>query len=396
MKKLAGLLMAAVVALCIGTGGAAIADDDEVVIGFAVAQSGWMSAHDGPNVTGALLAIDDINAKGGILGKQIRTVFSDTKADQTLSAQAAQDVIAQGADFVFVTCDYDMGSGAGQISNDNGIVAISCGGGVFFGVQGIGPYAYTMANSGLVDGAIQAQFAIGQGWKKGYMLLDTSIEWNKNVCDSFVYTFEKLGGTMVGADTFRNEDASLASQITRMQGLGEVDVISACTYGGAWISLLRQIRSAGTDVPIMGNAAQEGDYWVSGIPDLSNSYNVHLASIFGDDPRPHVGEFFARYEEKAGEKPVNSQSLVGYSIIQAFAIASERAGTTEGSAVVAELDKFDKEPLFVGPTTFTPDLHIDLSRSAVVVQVQNGVSSLVDVVALDEAPPVELAFKKKN
>ena len=395
MKRMTEYLTAAALALCIGTGGAALADDEEVVIGFAVAQSGWMSAHDGPNVTGALLAIDDINAEGGILGKQIRTVFSDTKSDQTLSAQAAQDVIAQGADFVFVTCDYDMGSGAGQIANDNGIVAISCGGGVFFGVQGIGPYAYTMANSGLVDGAIQAKFATGQGWTKGYMLLDTSIEWNKNVCDSFVYTFEKLGGTIVGVDTFRNEDASIASQITRMKGLGEVDVISACTYGGAWISLLRQIRSAGVDVPIMGNAAQEGDYWVSGIPDLSNSYNVHLASIFGDDPRPHVGEFFARYEEKAGEKPVNSQSLVGYSVIQAFAIASERAGTTEGAAVAAELDKFDREPLFVGPTTFTPDLHIDLSRSAVVVQVQNGVSSLVEVVELDEAPPVELAFKKK-
>ena len=52
--------------------------------------------------------------------------------------------------------------------------------------------------------------------------------------------------------------------------------------------------------------------------------------------------------------------------------------------------------LFVGPTTFTPDLHIDLSRSAVVVQVQNGVSSLAEVVVLQEAPPVELAFKKKN
>ena len=104
--------MVAALALYLGADSTAHADDHEVVIGFAVAQSGWMSAHDGPNVTGAMIAIDDINAKGGILGKKIRAVFSDTKSDQTLSAQATQDVIAQGADFVFVTYDYDMGSGA--------------------------------------------------------------------------------------------------------------------------------------------------------------------------------------------------------------------------------------------------------------------------------------------
>ena len=49
------------------------AASDEVVIGFAIAQSGWMDAYDGPPLIGAMMAIDDFNAEGGILGKKIRS-----------------------------------------------------------------------------------------------------------------------------------------------------------------------------------------------------------------------------------------------------------------------------------------------------------------------------------
>ena len=68
-------------AVTLALAGSAQAADDEVVIGFAIAQSGWMNAYDGPPLKGAMMAIDDINAKGGILGKQVRAVVADTKTD---------------------------------------------------------------------------------------------------------------------------------------------------------------------------------------------------------------------------------------------------------------------------------------------------------------------------
>ena len=72
------------------------ADDHEVVIGFAIAFSGWMNQYDGPPYQGSLMAIEEFNAAGGILGKQIRAVTSDTKTDTVQGAKAGADVVAQG------------------------------------------------------------------------------------------------------------------------------------------------------------------------------------------------------------------------------------------------------------------------------------------------------------
>ena len=85
------------------------ADDHEVVIGFAIAFSGWMNQYDGPPYQGSLMAIEEFNAQGGILGKQIRAVTADTKTDTVQGAKAGADVVAQGAQFMVVSCDYDMG-----------------------------------------------------------------------------------------------------------------------------------------------------------------------------------------------------------------------------------------------------------------------------------------------
>src|SRR5882757_7308012 len=124
MKRLA-LLLSAVSLSTLGAMAPACADDTNIIIGFAVAQSGWMSENDGPPLKGAELAIQDINAKGGILGHQLKAVYADTKSDQTEGAKAGQTVLAQGAQLMVVSCDYDMGAGAATVGNDNKIPTFS-------------------------------------------------------------------------------------------------------------------------------------------------------------------------------------------------------------------------------------------------------------------------------
>ncbi len=72
MRKLSLSLAAAALLATAATNETARAADHEVVIGFAIAQSGWMNAYDGPPMVGAQMAIEEFNAKGGILGKPIR------------------------------------------------------------------------------------------------------------------------------------------------------------------------------------------------------------------------------------------------------------------------------------------------------------------------------------
>jgi len=372
--------------------------EDEVIIGFAIAQSGWMNAYDGPPLNGALMAIEDFNAQGGILGTPIKAIVADTKTDTVEGAKAGAEVVAKGAQFMAVSCDYDMGAPAATVANDNKMIAISfCASDAKMGVQGIGPYAFSLEIFGQGEGAVAAAYAWKRGWRKGYALLDASIEYDKSVCHGFLEYWKKLGGEIVGVDTFMQEDASIASQITRYKDVaankGEPEVLILCSYVPGAVSAIRQIRAAGINVPIMGGDSMDGDYWVEGVPGLNEHYTVTFGSKYGDDPRQEVNDFFKRYRDKYGE-PESSFPLNGYSLVQAIKIAAERAGSLDTEAVLAELNKFTKEPLLWGATTFTPDVHIDLVHPMAIVQIQNGKGSLADMITVEDPPELKLIFPK--
>ena len=369
---------------------------DEVVIGFAVAQSGWMDAYDGPPLEGAMMAIEDFNAAGGILGKPIRAVVADTKTDTVQGAKAGTEVVAKGANFMVVSCDYDMGAPAATVAHDNDMIAISfCASDAKMGVQGIGPYAFTMNTPGQNEGAIAAAYGWERGWRKAYAILDASIEYNKSVCHGFLEYWKQLGGEVIGVDTFMQEDPSIASQITRYKQAaadkGEPEILALCSYVPGAVSAIRQLRGAGIDAAIVSGDAMDGHYWAEGVPGLSDHYAVTFGSIYGDDPRPEVNEFFERYRAKYGE-PDTSFPLNGYSVVQALKIAAEGAGSLDNDQVLAQMNAFDKQPLLWGATSFEPEMHIDRFHPMTVIQIQDGKGSYAATIGIDDPPALQLIF----
>ena len=166
-----------------------------------------------------------------------------------------------------------------------------------------------------------------------------------------------------------------------------------CSYGGGAVSAIRQFRSAGIDVPIGSGDSMDGDYWAEAVPGLSDHYASPFGSIWGDDPRPEVNAFFERYAAKHGGPAETSFPLNGYSAVQMIKIAAERAGSLESDAVLAELNKFDSEPLLWGETSYTPDTHIDLGHVLTIVQIQDGKGSHAGKGGPENPPPLRLIFE---
>ena len=78
---------------------------------------------------------------------------------------------------------------------------------------------------------------------------------------------------LVGEDTFKNDDASIAAQITRIKSLPEEpDAIMLCTMMPGAVSAVKQIRAAGIKAPILNGSGMSGSYWLSAVPDLSNFF----------------------------------------------------------------------------------------------------------------------------
>ena len=206
----------------LGSGQARAADP--IIIGAAIALSGPIAPYDEGPYKAMEVAVDEINAKGGVLGRPLKIVYADTKSDISYGATAAQQVIDQGAVMVVVTCDYDYGSAAANVANSKNLIAFStCAGDPKFGPAGIGPNAFTMATGSPGQAALMAEFAFKQGWKKAYILQDTSTAFEASFADTFQKRWTQLAGAdnFLGKDTFGGDDPQIATQITRIKGLAQ-------------------------------------------------------------------------------------------------------------------------------------------------------------------------------
>ncbi|TMV08439.1 ABC transporter substrate-binding protein [Ruegeria sediminis] len=367
---------------------------EDITVGFAIAQSGWMEAYDTPAATAAKIRIEEINANGGLLGRKIRWVEADTKTDRQQSARAGLQVIDEGADMMVVSCDYDFGAPAALSAEAEGMVSFFlCAEDVKAGIQGVGPNSFSGSVLAAVQGATMAEWSHAKrDAKTGYVLLDTTIEYNKGICTGFDWMFPQLEGTeIVGRDTFKNDDASIASQITRIKALPEEpDVIMLCSYIPGAASAVRQIRAAGINSLILNGSAVDGSYWLDATPDLSGFVVPVQGSIYGDDPRPEVEAFNAAYEKATGSRPASSYAYPGYVLMDLWSKAVERAGTLDGNAVTTELEKMKGEQTAFGPRSFTNELHHQNSAEMQIIEIQNGKPAVVENWTISNPVPLDV------
>ncbi len=366
---------------------------EPIIIGAAIAQSGFAAPYDSDPAKAAQIAIEEINAKGGILGgRMLKLEIRDTKSDVAQGAVAAQELIDLGAKVIVVTGDFDFGGAAARAANARGVIAIApFAADPKFGVRGIGPYAFTFATAADTVGIVLAEFAVSRGWKTAYVLTQNTIQYDQTVSAYFQTRFKEANGaaSVIGTDVFAMDDASIAAQITRIKALPKApDVLLLSSFTPAGPGALRQIRAAGLTMPVVSGEDMDGDYWLASVPNLSNFYIATMGSIFGDDPDPAVKGFIERFKAKHGNHPATAHTLTGYAMIQGLTVAMERAKSAEPAAVKAELEKFKDVPTLAGPTTFTDKMHINFNRPLAIIAVENGKHKFVERRA-PQKPPAE-------
>jgi branched-chain amino acid transport system substrate-binding protein len=150
MQGLIGLDLALIAA-----SGAAAAD--KPVFGLVMSFSGWFQPIDADTIAGAKLAVDDINAAGGVLGQPIEIVQFDNKSDPPLGADGEIDVINKGAKAILFPSDFDFGAPGAYVAQQNNVIAFSAASDPKFGVAGVGPLAYSVSNAAQAQGALMAE-----------------------------------------------------------------------------------------------------------------------------------------------------------------------------------------------------------------------------------------------
>jgi branched-chain amino acid transport system substrate-binding protein len=371
--RLGGSILMLVSLLALSAGGTSAAPSggakakNPIIIAMPLALTGVISFYDQANLAGAQIAVAQINAKGGVLGRPLKIVTGDTKSDLSLVASVANSLLDKGANLMIPTLDYDFGGPAARAANARGIPAISLAGDPRYGLQGIGHYFFNQFPAGS-EGAIAATFAWSRGWRHPFVFNDPSISYSKTFTQSFLDAWNHLGN-VAGEATFMNSDQSIATQISQLKALGsKVDFVFMGSYAPGGASATKQIRAAGIDLPILGGIGFDGTFWLGAVPQLTNFYAVAGGVTTGGDPNKSRAAVYTAYRARFHkDAALGEQTLNGYSAVVAFQRAINRARSVAGAKIVAQLETFRNEPLPIGNITWTPSCHIWKYRSMPIV-----------------------------
>jgi branched-chain amino acid transport system substrate-binding protein len=252
----AAVVLAMAVLIVSATAGAARHSSNAkapIILGAAIAQSGGYELYDNTLLAGVRWEMNRINAAGGVNGRMFKLVIADHKTDPSQIGAAAETVLSKGADVVITTPDFDFGAAAALAAAKKQKISISGAGAPEFGKKGLGPYAFNVFQGTPTETAVMAAFAQQRGWKKPFLLKDTSIAYSKDVCDFFKKAMAP-GTTVAGEASFKNSDASIASQVGEVRKSG-ADVVILCSYPPGGSAAVRQLRAGGVNVPILGGGA---------------------------------------------------------------------------------------------------------------------------------------------
>lgn len=364
---------------------------EPIVIGAVFNTTGWMAAYDQPPRQGALLAVKQINEAGGVLGRPLKLIELDGKTDPPTVGNVTRQLIDQGAQAIIAPCDFDIGAPASQAAQEAGLVGIStCASSPLYGAKALGDKQFTLSMWNNIMSAGAAEYAYKDaGFRKAYIVADTSIDYSKSLGEYFNAHFTSLGGQVLGQDTYVQGDADFSAQIQRIKGLAEQpDVLFISSYSPDLGTIVRQTRAAGITTPIMGgDTYDDAQFWQVVGAELGNDFIFATHGWLGPESgKKGLEEFVKLYEAEYKEKPGTAFILTGWDTVHVLAQAIEKAGSTDSAAIAKAMTgtEFD---LLSGKLKWTSaaEGHQPIKEVAI-VKLQGGKPSFLKWV-LPEKPP---------
>jgi branched-chain amino acid transport system substrate-binding protein len=378
MRQRGIVLAAAALLLAAGCNGGS-ADSGTYSMGYDSSQTGILAYSDVPASKGLRMAIDEINANGGIAGKwPIELTLQDNRSEAAQSAVVAQDLISKDVKFLVCTSDADPCTAAGQIAQTNGIPTMSTAATSPTLPGSVGDFMFMSVFGDNTQATVLADYATGKGYKNAYLLCSPDSSYTSKSCDYFATVFENKGGTIAGRGSFTLGAADFSAEVTKIKNLAPApDVIMTPAYPPDAPTFLKQLRAAGVDTPVVSiDGVDSVDTISAGGPAVEGL--VFTTHGFPEPGTP-MADFWARYKDKYGSDPESVFAATGYDLMKVVEAAVTKADSTDPTKVRDALNELVDVQGATGSITYKDQNRIPL-KTVYLVQIKDGTFQLLDKV----------------
>ena len=365
--------------LALAAATAALTAQETIKIGEYASLTGKEASFGQQSHKGLTLAIEELNAAGGALGRKLELFTEDNQTKPGESATAAKKLISRNKVVALIG---EVASGrsleAAPIAQAAKIPMIAPAA-TNPKVTQTGNYIFRVCFIDPFQGTVMAKFAQNDLKAKRVAILSSvSNAYSVGLAKFFKETFVANGGLVVSEKNFSEGDKDFRAQLTAVKA-ANVDAIFVPSYYTEAALIARQARDLGLTVPLFG-----GDGWVAdqlleiGGDALNGCYYSTHFSPENQDPvvQAFVKKFKARWG--ANENP-DAFAALGYDAAFVLVDAIKRAGTTDGPKL---RDALAATKNFAGVTGVTNiDANRDASKPAAIIAIKGGKLEFLKTVA---------------
>ncbi len=343
---------------------------NEIVIGEFSSLTGGTASFGIASHEGFAMAVDEQNAKGGLLGKKIKLATEDDQGKSEEARSAVLKLIRRQKAAAILGEFASSRSIAAAPEAQRARVPMLSHGSTNPKVTELGDYIFRSCFIDPFQGEAMAKFAYHTlGVRTAAILRDVKNDYSVGLAKYFTQTFEKLGGKVVADEAYSEGDVEFRAQLTTIKTQNPQAIFIPGYYTEVGL-IAQQTRDLGIKALLLG-----GDGWDSpktteiGGKAIDGAYfSNHYAA---DDPDPKVQNFITNFRAKYHKVP-DAQAVLAYDAANLMFDAITRAGSTDGTKIRDALAATRNFPGVTGLITMNPQRNAQ--KSLVIVQYKNGKS----------------------
>jgi branched-chain amino acid transport system substrate-binding protein len=317
---------------------------DVIKMGLDNPLTGTYAAPGKNELIGCQLAVEQINAKGGILGRNVELLVEDsTSGDAGTAVQKARKLIdGDKVDFLLGNVNSALALAMAQVSNEKKILHIVPGGHTD-AVTGASCHwnVFRVCNTTQMEAAAVASALVKKYGKKWYFITP-DYSFGHTLESGLVKAGAALGATRVGGDLAPLGTVDFSSYLIKAQSAAP-DVIVFLTQGDDMINALKQAVQFGLDKQVHLAGAQQELEPLEGLPPEARIGTWVMEWYWNQPGVPHVAEFVDTIKKRTGRVPT-ARTWFGLVSVWTCALAATKANSLDAVAMAKALQGFELPP----------------------------------------------------